>query len=291
MNNNYPTFFVVGAPRCGTTSMYEYLKKTDGIYMSPVKEPNYFSRIIIPDDYIYAPIRDEKKYFALFSNIKNESIVGEASTTYLQDPAAPKLIHEKIPNAKIIMSLRDPVERAFSHYLHFQSTGFEKRSFDQAIKENLSGTDNSSGKDYVGAGMYFEQVKRYISIFGEKNAKIILFEDFSKNTKKLVSEIYDFLHIQSELPRDIDIIYNQYSATRTSISQFIINNTQITKISRKIFPETLRIKVRETILTKKADKPSLSTSDKEFLKKTYELDVYNLQNFLDMSFPWSNFQH
>jgi len=180
----WPNFFIVGAPRCGTTSLYEYLKNTSGVYMSPVKEPNYFSRSIIPDDYIFAPIRNEEQYLKLFSHVKDETAIGEASATYLADPEAPKLIHEKVPDTKIIAMLRNPTERAFSHFLYFQSIGFEKRSFREAINNNINKLDKTSGKDYIDAGIYSHQIERYFDVFGKKNVKTILFNDFKKKHKR-----------------------------------------------------------------------------------------------------------
>lgn len=72
----WPNFFIVGAPRCGTTSLYEYLKQTPGIYMSTVKEPHYFSQSIDPALLYRTPIRDKKKYLALFQKATNEKAIG-----------------------------------------------------------------------------------------------------------------------------------------------------------------------------------------------------------------------
>jgi len=124
----WPNFFLVGAPRCGTTSLYEYLRLTKGIYMSPTKEPNYFSAETIPDNFRFPPIRDKKKYLDLFAKANKEKAIGESTVTYLQDPRAPCLIHEVVPEAKIIIMLREPIQRTFSHYLYYQSFEFEKRS-------------------------------------------------------------------------------------------------------------------------------------------------------------------
>ena len=115
---NWPNFYIVGAPKAGTTSMYEYLKNVPGIYMSAIKEPNYFSINTVPDNHpVLKPIRDKMKYLSLFDDVTNEKIIGEASPDYLPDPDAPHLIHQVAPHAHIVIILRDPVERAFSDYL------------------------------------------------------------------------------------------------------------------------------------------------------------------------------
>ena len=110
----WPNFFIVGAPKAGTTSLHEYLSNIPGIFMSAEKEPNYFSMTVISkDDQSANPIRDKKKYLELFKNAKDEKIIGESSPNYLSDPEAPNLIHQVSPDAKILISLRDPVEQAF----------------------------------------------------------------------------------------------------------------------------------------------------------------------------------
>jgi len=116
----WPNFFIVGTAKAGTTSLYEYFKDIPGIYMSPVKEPSYFSHALIPPG---APkrkrIQNKNEYLKLFEDVKNEKVIGEASPGYLVYPEVAKWIHEIAPTAKILISLRDPVERLFSSYLMY----------------------------------------------------------------------------------------------------------------------------------------------------------------------------
>jgi len=133
----WPNLFIVGAPKAGTSSLYVYLAHIPGIFMSQVKEPNYFSRKTIPDHSRVKPIRDKSKYLGLFKKVKDEKIIGEASPSYLSDPEAPKLIHDIIPDAKIITSLRDPVERTLSFYLMHARSGLVKGSFHEELQKSL----------------------------------------------------------------------------------------------------------------------------------------------------------
>jgi len=110
--DRFPNFFIVGAPRAATTTLYDYLKRTEGIFMSPKKEPHYFSQSISTKQAPHA-IRDKKKYLSLFKNVQNEKAVGEASASYLWDPLAPKLIHHHVPNAKIIIMTLHFLRSAF----------------------------------------------------------------------------------------------------------------------------------------------------------------------------------
>ena len=102
----HPNFFIVGSPKSATTSLHEYLKNIPGIFMSPIKEPNYLSRKTISLDARIKPIRDKKKYLALFEDAIDEKIIGESSTTYLEDEDVPSLIHEEVPGARILICSR-----------------------------------------------------------------------------------------------------------------------------------------------------------------------------------------
>ena len=100
MMNKWPNFFIVGAPRAGTTSLYEYLKNTPDVYLSKIKEPYYFSSFKHLQKPKH-PFLKKEKYLALFKKVKNEIAIGEASTGYLWDPKTPFLIHELLPKSKI----------------------------------------------------------------------------------------------------------------------------------------------------------------------------------------------
>jgi len=133
-----PNFFIVGAAKSGTTSLYHHLCQHLDVFMSPVKEPHYFSRDVgvrsfKADDTksIFANLRgyidfilksrfyilNFEKYKRLFSNVKNEKAIGEASVSYLVSKVAAEEIYKFNPDAKIIIILRNPVKRAFSHWL------------------------------------------------------------------------------------------------------------------------------------------------------------------------------
>jgi len=135
----WPNFFIVGAPRSGSTSLYEYLRNTKGVYMPLNKEPHYFHNDSFPPE--NSPtnpspiIREKKKYLQLFNGVKDEKAIGEGSTTYFWYTDSSKLIHDKIPDAKIIILLRDPVERAFSHFLW--NSRFIETSFHEIISKEL----------------------------------------------------------------------------------------------------------------------------------------------------------
>ncbi len=178
-NNNmqsWPNFFIVGAPRCGTTSLYEYLKSVPEIFMSPMKEPGYFSATNIPENSRLRPIRKKENYLKLFEKANGQKIIGEASPRYLFDPDAPKLIKEVSPEARILISLRDPVDRVFSHYLFHQHLVLPtfREQIDTEI-ENQEKNDKPLHR-IIDCSYYSENVKKYFEIFGRDQVLVIIFE-------------------------------------------------------------------------------------------------------------------
>jgi len=286
----WPNFFIVGAPKAGTSSLYAYLNEIPGIYMSPVKEPNYFSRSTFADDHPIKPIRDKKKYLELFKGVKDEKIIGEASTSYLADPEAPKLIHEVSPDAKILISLRDPVERTFSNYLMLKRVGTLKSSFLKELEISLKDEENKiQNKLILERGLYLNNVKRYFDLFGKRNVKIIFFENFIRNEKKIIEDILKFLNIDFFIKDFKPEIYNKFGVVRGSVSQFILQNRTLRRISEKLISPSGRKKLKEKIILKNEPKPKIEQTAREILVKFYYDDVQKLKELLGRDLPWKNF--
>ena len=138
-----PNFLIIGANKAGTTSIYSYLKQHPQIYMSPVKEPMFFtlegknidrtevSRQIT----LKTAVNDIEDYQALFQGVSNEKAIGEASTAYLHCPWCAERIKQYIPDVKLIAILRDPIERAYSNYLMYVRWGLETLDFPEAVRQ------------------------------------------------------------------------------------------------------------------------------------------------------------
>jgi len=242
----WPNFFIVGAPKAGTTSLYAYLKNVPGIYMSSLKEPNYFS-VSTHFKRDKKPIRDKKKYLSLFEKVKDEKIIGEASPSYLSDPEAPKLIHQIVPDARILISLRDPVERAYSAYL-MNVRRRTKKSFSQQMENTLSNEILPSEK-LLTRGLYFNPVQRYLDIFGQKQVKIIIFEEFIKNPKTLIEEILEFLGYNKPLETFENEVHNPYAVVRSTVTRYIFQNDTVRKFAQ-IIPSSSRRILKERVMLK-----------------------------------------
>ena len=198
-----PNFLIVGAAKAGTTSLYEYLRQHPEIFMPLWKELSFF----IGDP--FGPLHKVKRpqyYDKVFAQAKNQTAVGEASTSYLYDEAAPGIIKEKLGSIKILIILRDPVAMSYSLYNHqVRREGETIESFEAALdaearrkndpdfKKNCSGWH--ANYYYYQRGLYFQQVKRYIDTFGKDNVKIILFDELADDPVREVQQIFRFLGV------------------------------------------------------------------------------------------------
>jgi hypothetical protein len=206
----WPNFFIVGAAKAGTTSLYYYLEEIPGVYMSKVKEPYYFSPHFV-QRYPGETVTDKEEYLRLFENASSYIAVGEASPSYLWDPDSPKLIHQAVPTARMIILLRDPIERAYSHYLMDVKFGShdKKLSIYQDLMRRYESQEKAYGISplYVEFGMYYEQVKRYFDEFGREQVKVIIYEEFIQHPEETVNDVLAFL----EVNHTVTAIRKQYN--------------------------------------------------------------------------------
>jgi len=292
MSENWPNFFIVGAYKSGTTSLYEYLNEMPEIYMSPVKEPNFFSSKTVPHNFFLKPIRVKQEYLTLFKNVKNEKIIGEASPSYLADPDAPNLIHQVSPQARIIIILRDPVDRLYSHYLMHIRDGRLKLSLHEVIQKWFSNDiDYCQAHVDLSIGLFYKQVSRYLDIFGPSQVKIIIFEEFKNNPEKTLKDILEFLGLKNKINNFSTETYNPYFVDRGVIAQRIRTSSTLEKIIKKTIPQTKRLAIRKKFFIKKGEKPKIFPKDKDELIKFYGDDVKKLEGLLGRKLPWKNFHN
>ena len=159
-----------------------------------------------------AHIQDEVDYIELFKEVKKETIIGELSTGYLYSNCAAENIYKFNPNAKIIMILRQPIERAYSHYL-MDIAGLINYDdgFVNALERDFKSDKTGWGKSnlYIELGLYFEQVKRYLNLFPKNQIKIILYDHLKTNNLEVLKEIYEFLGVDTKILIAEDSTYHE----------------------------------------------------------------------------------
>ena len=284
----WPNFFIVGAPRAGTTSLYEYLRRVPGIYMSPAKEPRYFApgvaeryrgrprgrpRLLFARD---SKVRSQAEYLNLFKSVKDEIAVGEASVSYLSYPEAPGRIKKAVPEARIIMILRDPVERSYSHYLLNMSAGWQRAPFEEAARLDL----------YLEPSRYANQVQRYLDVFGPDHVKVLIFEEFIQEPRKTVSAVLKFLGVNAEPPAVVGGAYNSFTIPRWPFVGRFLRSRPVRIARRLLIPARIRLTMRQQVLYRKASKPPMPEKTRRFLEDAFRGDVQRLEQILGRSLPW-----
>ena len=303
--NNDPNFFIVGAAKAGTTSIYRYLSKHPDVYMSPIKEPHYFCKDIRCknfnksylensrfnlDDYLskhiliekhIAYIEDELQYLELFRDVKNEKMIGEASTGYLYSKVAAQEIYEFDSHAKIVMVIRNPIDRAFSHWMmDLRDNDVCHKSFIDAIADDQAKKEKGWGEShlYIELGLYFEQIKRYQDVFCKDQILIMLYDDLKDNAYKFYSEIVSFLNLE---PINIDTNkrHNAASIPKYPLMNSIIKNLGLNKCFGSILPITIKQNIKK-IMSNTDDLPVLTSRDQEQVARYFSDDIEKLEKLI-----------
>jgi hypothetical protein len=279
-------FFIVGAPKAGTTSLYHYLSEHPQVEMSSQKEPDYFSDEAIQEGGMYYGknrINTLKKYEALFMQ-KEGVLYGEGSVSYLFYENVATDIKKYNPDAKIIIMLRNPIERAFSHYLMDYRLGLLSDSFEDVInKKSKHRNAYLFYQQYISVGNYCQQLKRYFEEFGKENILLIDYEDFKNDVGKAVYLVYSFLDISTEFSANINKKHNAFTMPKNKLIRFVYSFVFLRNILVVIFSKQLIKKIR-SFLFKNDDKPVMLSSTRDQLKKLFKSDIENLGLLIDKDY-------
>lgn len=276
-----PNFLIIGAQKSGTTSLYYYLKQHPDIFMYPGKEIHFFT-------YMQEPISDchisIAEYQSLFSNVKGQRAVGEASPSYIYSKAAPERIKAYNPDMRLIAVLRNPVDRAYSNYLHALRRGQEPlEDFCQALQAEEERITNGWNFmfHYVAKGYYSEQLRRYYQHFDKTLLKIILLEDLRKAPSSTIKGIYQFLQVDENFVPDLDSKHNTAGIAKNKqvgkLLNVLQNSRAINKAVKVLIPYSLREKFKQQIYTQ----PPMPEEARNYLKNVYQDDINQLQSLID----------
>lgn len=215
-----PNFIILGAAKAGTTALYHYLAQHPRIYLSPLKETNFFAlegeppRFCGPGDHDYVnclSITTLEGYAAQFAGVRDETAIGEASPLYLYSPKAVGRIRHYVPDARLIAFVRNPVDRAFSAFLHLVRDEREPcREFREALaaEEERIRAGWEHIWHYKRMGLYHEQLRRYYDVFPADRIKVFLYKDLRLEPRRTLREIFGFLQVDPVFVPDTSERYN-----------------------------------------------------------------------------------
>jgi hypothetical protein len=296
-------FFIIGAAKSGTTSLQSYLNQHPDICFSKNKEPNYyaFAGQELPENgpvdrkLLYQLrysncVTEFEQYKQQFSHANTEQVLGDASVRYLYYPDAPIRIEQKVKNAKFIAILREPVSRLYSHYCMNKQFHLEPLGLYDAIDAEKERIAAKWGWDwhYTEIGLYSAQLARYYKRFSDQQIKVYLYDDFVDNPQKVMTEICQFLEVDSNFIADMSkrgkVPYWSKNAaldkwlTRKSMSRSIVQRAMTIRLSKKLFANMQK---RNGFPV-----PKLSQSDKQALSLHFQSEVESLGDLLGRKIPW-----
>lgn len=288
-----PNFLIAGAAKSGTTAFYYQLKGHPEIYLSPVKEPCYFSSTVLHlpqpgiKDELKSYVKTFEEYCKLFANAGDKKAVGEASadTLYFYEKTIP-VIKQVLGDPKIIILLRDPVDRAFSAYLHLVRDNREYLSFEDGLKEEEERIrrDWQCMWHYKNRGMYYRQVKAFKEAFSRVH--IVLYEDFRRNPRDVIRQACEFLEVDTSYkPADTRARYNVSGFPRfRALNNIFLMKNIVQRTARKvgsaILTEDRWAKFRDSVRAKLFVKSPMIPETRAHLQQVFREDILRLQDLL-----------
>lgn len=285
-----PNFFVIGAYKSGTTSLYQYLSQHPQVFVPRVKEPNFFA-FAADDAEDRSRLRAQsvttlEEYEALYETASHSIAVGDVSPEYMTCHTAARSIRSMVPHAKLIAILRNPVERAYSDYLMYRRDGREQQtSFAEALeKQPERAARGDPTGSYISTGYYGQQLARYYDLFPAAQIGVFLMEDLQADGPRTLSRIFEFLGVDPTFVPDNLAIHNRSGvASNVLVSTIFRYRTFLAPLARRLLPSRLRLGIRrrvEDYLTK----PPLPPQVTQMLNDIYRPDVLLLEQLTGRSF-------
>ena len=283
-----PVFFVVGDSRCGTTSLHHALTHHPGIHVPPDKSPNDFTAKDMADypgsEAMAAmqghAVTTEAEYQALFTPARDGQLLGEVSPVYLQSIHMAGRIAEYSPGARIVAILRDPVDRAFAHYIGRRRDGLELRTlFEETIAEDLADPRNQplAFNRYLAIGRYAHFLKPFYDAFPAERIQLLFFDDLVRDPVAVLQDLFGFLGVEplrDRLPLEQK---NRGGIIRNPLLRAVWTRTALLRAGlRRHLPDAIRDSIGKLFLSD-MQRPTLDPALRDELRGYFAEDLYELE--------------
>lgn len=284
-----PNFMIIGVAKAGTTSLYRYLEEHPQVFMCPIKGTNFFgyedARAWQWTDEGDPPLLQHFQaktftaYEMMFAGASDEIAIGEVSPQYFRCPTAARRIHECMPDVKLVASLRNPVDRAFSGFLMRTRRGAAvKNMYDELTPE----------ASHVREGFYYTRMKRYFDLFAKDQIKIYIFEEFKKDPTKVVVDLFDFLGVDKNFVPDTSIRYNPAGVPKNRWLNRLFFDSNLIRIA-KMLPGSVQEMIKQVRQQNLKPPPKLPADLRARLLNLYREDILKLEALLDRDLSiWLN---
>ena len=270
-----PTFLICGAPKAGTTALYEYCRQHPDILMSTPKETDFFHK---------NHHKGVDWFRAHFDDWKGETAIGEASVMTMPTPGAEERVADLIPDVRLLFLLRDPVERAYSDYLFNVEQGWIPPDvpFGRIIRDEID-VEGYSGEALINRGLYLKHLRRFRKHFPRSQMRVLLSRDLKHETARIVQSVYAFIGVNEDyspgaLERHNTTTYMQHGSVYRTL------RTAWQPVKAVLDDDgligTVRDRVRSFFFAK-GDKPEMRTEDRAYLRERFEKPNAKLAEWLD----------
>ncbi len=274
-----PDFVVIGAGKSGTTSLDNYLSQHPDIFMSRIKEPDFFAyETVDPStlsgrdlDHYHRSVTTIDEYRKLFTDASAGQLKGETSNTCLSAPNAAERMKHYIPDAKLIAILRQPTNRLFSRYMHLERVN---RLPSENFKDVL---DRDSiwwkRKDLIPEGYYAQNLRRFYDLFPHDNIKVLLSEDLRDDPASAMKEIFSFLGVDPSAEIDYSVEHNRSGIIKNRFyDRTIGSNSVIKKLMKRLLPEEFYFRITRSPRLKKITQ---GINNANLKQATLDRELYN----------------
>jgi hypothetical protein len=286
----FPNFLVIGAAKSGTYTLYEHFASHPEVFMCPIKEPHFFAfggedreAKTVP---AHSWVESLDEYLQLFAAAGDARMAGECSVSYLYWPGTAERIHQFDPNMRLIVSLREPVGRAYSSFNYAKSYGIEPL---KTLSEGFKAEHERIQKNqsillrYRDVGLYSAQLQRFYDVFPKDQIKVILFDQLLDNPSGTVRELYKFIGVAPDVDLNPDVRANVTKCPDDSnpLHRFINGDNLARAALRKILPMPAREKLRNIArdaLFKKP--PQLDPEERRRFLSLFQEDIKRLEKLI-----------
>lgn len=277
-----PDFLVIGAYKSGSTALHEALRAHPQVFVPARKGPSFFAFDGVEEPDRPLPpgtVRGWEDYQALFEPAPAGSVRGEVSPEYLANPRAAGRIRERVPDARLVAILRNPVERAFSDYLMYVRDGLEPETdFGRALDaQEARRHDAAPTGYYVETGFYGRQLRPYFEAFPRERIQVHLFEDFAADPDAVLRSLFAFLGVDPALGAAPERAVNVSGVPRNALVAAAVRGG---RRLAPLLPAAVRRRAKAT-LARGLDRPALAPKHRSRLVELYREDVAELERLLE----------
>lgn len=290
-------FLVIGAQKSGTTALFRYMRGHPELYLPPQKEINFFA-----NEYRF---RKGLGWYmgTYFGGADERKLWGEASPHYMSYGSAPRRIHEAFPHVKLIALLRNPIDRAYSHYRMAVRRGQESRTFGEVIADQsrafsaLPETETGDDSDYVLAFSHYGlALQSYLRYFDGEQVLVIFQEDILSRPEENLREVFNFLGVsETYTPPNLGKKYHVGGVKRFEALEHWVENRKTIKRTVKAIVGSKNVEAArfwfQQMNVKSLEDQGPSVEDRRLLTEILAEDVDLLKRLFASSVPWPEFEH